>query len=192
MGACSSSAKERHTVLMAGLDQAGKTTIIGYITKRENHTETIPTIGHETEELDFAGSIFAIKAPGGERRIRDLWKHYVANTSAVIFVVDATDVDRLPTEKKSADAECVRKDLNNLMGYDDLPADCPLLIFANKQDLKGALKPEEVKSRLKLESLEKSRPVMVMRCSAKTGDGLEEGFVWLTQTLRQQENERRS
>jgi len=191
MGACLSESKQKYHILMAGLDRAGKTTIIGKLQSKDNHLQTVPTIGQENEEVDFGGSIFFIKAPGGERRIRDLWKHYVANTSAVIFVVDATDVDRLPTEKKSADAECVRKDLNNLMGYDDLPADCPLLIFANKQDLKGALKPEEVKSRLKLESLEKSRPVMVMRCSAKTGDGLEEGFVWLTQTLRQQENERR-
>lgn len=56
--------------------------------------------------------------------------------------------------------------------------DVPLLVFANKQDMKGALAPETVSDELGLAGGEKSRPWSVRGCCALTGNGLEEGLDW--------------
>lgn len=60
---------------------------------------------------------------GGQPKLRPLWRHYYFNTQAVIFVVDATDVDRL-VEAQS--------ELTKLMTERELK-DASLLIFANKE-----------------------------------------------------------
>lgn len=54
----------------------------------------------------------------------------------------------------------------------------PLLVFCNKQDIEGALKPEEISEQLGLAGGEKSRPWSVRGSSATKGEGLEEGLDW--------------
>jgi len=62
---------------------------------------------------------------GYNHNMRALVRHYYANSQALIFVVDANDTERL------ADA---RVFLANLLSNDEFH-DCPLLIYANKQDM---------------------------------------------------------
>ena len=66
---------------------------------------------------------FTVWDVGGQHKLRPLWRHYYFNTQAVIFVVDATCVSRLP----EAQAE-----LTKLMTEKELK-DASLLIFANKE-----------------------------------------------------------
>ena len=54
----------------------------------------------------------------------------------------------------------------------------PLLVYCNKQDIHGSLKPEEISDRLGLAGGEKERPWSVRGCSAIKGEGLEEGMDW--------------
>ena len=54
--------------------------------------------------------------------------------------------------------------------------DALLLVFANKQDIKGALKPAEVQERLNLNQV-KDRTWYVAPSCATSGDGLYEGLV---------------
>lgn len=54
----------------------------------------------------------------------------------------------------------------------------PLLVFCNKQDIEGALKPEEISDQLGLAGGEKSRPWSVRGSSATKGEGLEDGLDW--------------
>ena len=54
----------------------------------------------------------------------------------------------------------------------------PLLVFANKQDIGGALKPEEVSDALGLAGAEKGRAWSVRGSCATKGEGLEEGLDW--------------
>lgn len=54
----------------------------------------------------------------------------------------------------------------------------PLLVFANKQDIGGALKEEEVSEALGLAGAEKGRPWSVRGSCATKGEGLEEGLDW--------------
>jgi hypothetical protein len=54
----------------------------------------------------------------------------------------------------------------------------PLLVFCNKQDVEGALKPEDVSDKLGLAGGEKSRDWSVRGACALKGEGLEEGLDW--------------
>ncbi|GFY80384.1 ADP-ribosylation factor family protein [Actinidia rufa] len=58
-----------------------------------------------------------------------------------------------------------------------------LLILANKQDIQGALSPDEIAKVLNLEAMDKTRHWQIVGCSAYTGDGLLEGFDWLVQDI---------
>jgi ADP-ribosylation factor protein 1 len=58
---------------------------------------------------------------GGQDKIRPLWRHYYANTNAVIFVVDSNDRERIGE---------ARDELHKMLSDDQL-RDCILLAFAN-------------------------------------------------------------
>ena len=57
----------------------------------------------------------------------------------------------------------------------------PLLIVANKQDLKGALTPEDLEKELGFEMManEVQKRIHIHGTSAKTGIGLREAFSWI-------------
>ena len=57
-------------------------------------------------------------------------------------------------------------------------AGVPLLVFCNKQDIEGALKPEEISEQLGLAGGEKGRDWSVRGSCAVKGEGIEEGLDW--------------
>ena len=57
-----------------------------------------------------------------------------------------------------------------------------LLVFANKQDLKGALPAEEIQSVLELDKI-KTHHWKIVWCSAVTGENLLDGMDWLLQDI---------
>ena len=63
--------------------------------------------------------------------------------------------------------------------------DAAVLVYANKQDLPGALSEAEVSEGLDLHNI-KTRPWAIFKTSAITGDGLWDGMNWLSSTLQQQ------
>ena len=81
-------------ILMVGLDAAGKTTIL-YKLKLGEIVTTIPTIGFNVEQI--ASRNFTITAwdVGGRDKVRPLWRHYFQGTTALVFVIDSNDRDRL-------------------------------------------------------------------------------------------------
>lgn len=62
-----------------------------------------------------------------------------------------------------------------ILRYESL-REVPLLVLANKQDLPGALSPEELCLKLHLRKVCEGRAWYIQPCSATTGMGLEEGF----------------
>jgi hypothetical protein len=77
---------------------------------------------------------------GGQQTIRSYWRNYFEQTDGLIWVVDSADRVRLN--------DCARE-LNVLMDQEKL-AGASLMIFANKQDLAGALTKEEIAEALQL------------------------------------------
>lgn len=66
---------------------------------------------------------------------------------------------------------------------DDKVPGVPLLIFANKQDLKTAMNADEITLELELHSI-RNRNWQIQNCSALDGMGLQEGFQWLAQSIQ--------
>lgn len=71
---------------------------------------------------------------GGQTSIRPYWRCYYPNTDAIIFVVDSADVERLAIAKQELCAMLEEEELRESI----------LLVFANKQDQKGALNASQV------------------------------------------------
>ena len=162
-------------ILMVGLDAAGKTTIL-YKLKLGEVVTTIPahaTIGFNVESVEHKSISFTCWDVGGKDKIRPLWRHYYQNTSALIFVVDCNDRERIP---EAAD------ELNRMLSEDEL-RDATLLVFANKQDLPNAMSVAEVTDKLDLHAL-RGRSWFIQPACATVGDGLYEGLDWLSASLR--------
>lgn len=59
-----------------------------------------------------------------------------------------------------------------------------MLIFANKQDIQGALSEEDIRDALDLQSI-KSHHWRILPCSAMTGKNLVEGLDWVVNDVAQ-------
>ena len=170
--------KKEVKILMLGLDATGKTTIL-YQLKMGETVKTIPTIGFNVETFDYKNFKFAIWDVGGQDKIKVTWKHFYQNTDGLIFVVDSNDQDRI---------DDAAEELKKLLAEEELQ-DCPVLVYANKQDLNGALAPGEVTKRLGMGDL-KGRTWLVQGSSATTGQGLKEGFDWMADVLRKKKKKK--
>ena len=158
-------------ILMLGLDEAGKTTIL-YQLKMGESIITIPTIGFSVDTLDFQNLNFTVWDVGGQDKIRVLWKHYYQNTDALIYVIDSNDKVRF---------DDAAEELKKMMEEEALKQ-CPVLIWANKQDLNTSLTSEEVTEKLEMQNI-KDRDWLVQGSSAIRGQGLREGLDWLAYAL---------
>jgi small GTP-binding protein len=166
-----SSIAEDKRVLMLGLDAAGKTTILYQLKLGETNT-TIPTIGFNVENVQYKKVNMNIWDVGGQQRIRPLWRHYTANTDALIFVVDSADKDRI---------EEAAEEFQSLLADDGL-RNSSILVFANKADLPGAMNVKTIAKHLQLEK-EKSRPWFIQTAIANRGEGLYEGLDWMNNSF---------
>ncbi|CAG8571455.1 20077_t:CDS:2 [Cetraspora pellucida] len=81
--------------------------------------------------------------------------------------VDSIDRDRMSTS---------REELHAMLDEEEL-REAALLVFANKQDMVGALTSAEVSDALGLSTL-KNRQWSIYKTSAVKGDGLNEGLDW--------------
>ena len=163
--------KKAVRILLVGLDAAGKTSILYQLGKGEK-VKTLPTIGIHVESLDYKDWNFITFDLGGADKMRLLFRHFYQNTEGLIFVVDSNDRDRI---------EDAADELKKILAEEELK-DCCVLVMANKQDLNGALSPDEVTKALGMESLT-GRTWFVQGTSATTGQGLEEGLNWMASVL---------
>ncbi|XP_071485031.1 E3 ubiquitin-protein ligase TRIM23-like [Diadema antillarum] len=159
-------------VVVLGLDNAGKTTIL-FKLKQNEFIQTIRTIGFNVETVEYKNLNFTIWDVGGDTKLRPLWKHYYLNTQALIFVVDSTDGDRLDE---------AYDELAILMSEKQL-RDALLLVFANKQDQANALNIDTISDRLSLNKLCCGRSWFIQPCDALSGAGLWDGLEWLSAQL---------
>jgi ADP-ribosylation factor protein 1 len=158
-------------IMIIGLDAAGKTTML-YNIKLGELVTTIPTIGFNVESFQYKNVKFTAWDIGGQEKIRGLWKHYLYNNDAVIFVVDAADLERIGEAKQA---------LHLIFEAEEL-ADTKLLVYANKQDQPGAVSAEELREQLELAEVTKN-PTHVQACVATTAEGVYEGLDWLAKAV---------
>ena len=171
-----SSEKEKLTVLIFGLSNSGKTKLL-YKIKTGEECNTIPTIGLNEEILEFKDKekVMLIYDIGGDKRIRIMWPHRIAQLKplGLIWVYDVSDKETLKESKEALKSLLKDKNIKNTI---------PLLIYANKSDLiKDGEKVEDYCAELQDEL--KDRKYMVQLCNINDVDNLNKGINWLFETL---------
>lgn len=100
--------KPEYSVLLLGLDNAGKTTLLSQIKAHyqprpngtpnpgPNPSKTVPTVGQNVANVSLPDMQLKIWDVGGQISMRGLWQSYYTSCHAIIFVVDSTDVGQNP------------------------------------------------------------------------------------------------
>ncbi|KAK2916168.1 hypothetical protein QQF64_024628 [Cirrhinus molitorella] len=156
-----------HKVIIVGLDNAGKTTILYQFLTKEA-VQTSPTIGSNVEEIAVKKTRFLVWDIGGQESLRATWNSYYCNTEIIILVVDSTDRERLTVTKE---------ELHRMLAHEDLQ-NASVLVLANKQDMKNSMSAAEISQSLTLSSLN-ARSWHVQACCALTGEGLPASLDWM-------------
>jgi len=159
---------------VVGLDSAGKTTMLNYL-RFDKNIETLPTIGVNVEVLRRENVNMSIFDLGGQLHFRSLWGTLMKGSSAIIFVIDSSDRDRIDEAKN---------ELWKVL-LDPLYPDAPLLIVANKQDREKAMDIQELIEACGLNIPEKmsNRSWHIQPTVAITGQGIEEAIRWIVMEL---------
>lgn len=160
-------------IIVVGLDNSGKTTIIERLKPKEKQAvEVVPTVGFSVDEFSKGALNFTVFDMSGAGRYRTLWEQYYKDAQAVVFVIDSSDKLRLVVAKNEMDLMLANPSLGKV----------PIIFFANKNDLPTALNPSEIAQALKLEDI-KDRPWQIVPSNALTGEGLDKGTDWLVEKL---------
>ncbi|KAJ8388655.1 hypothetical protein AAFF_G00130640 [Aldrovandia affinis] len=167
MGQQSSKPPAEIRVLMLGLDDAGKSTLL-YKLKYNEAVVTVPTIGFNVEMIETRKKATSLTVwdIGGQNKMRPHWEHYYEDTAGLIFVVDSSNRTRIAEAKREFEQVLKCEHLKKI----------PVVILANKQDLTGAVSAAEITKRFGLRKTCTNRDWFVQPCSARTGMGLEDGF----------------
>nr|XP_016847042.1 PREDICTED: ADP-ribosylation factor-like protein 3 isoform X1 [Anolis carolinensis] len=148
-------------IVLLGLDNAGKTTLLKRLASEEVNTIT-PTQGFNIKSVHSHGFKLNVWDIGGQRAIRTYWKKYLGSTDMLIYVIDSADQKRF---------EETGQELSELVEDENLTS-VPLLVFANKQDLATASSAADIAEGLNLHTY-RDRPWQIQACSALSGEGVQ-------------------
>ncbi|KAK8019871.1 hypothetical protein PG990_005009 [Apiospora arundinis] len=90
--------KEEYSVILLGLDNAGKTTFHEqakslFLPERPvPKLRTVPTVGQNVSTLTLPDMYLKIWDVGGQLSLRRLWQSYYASCHAIVFIIDSTDI----------------------------------------------------------------------------------------------------
>ena len=90
-----------------------------------------------------------------------------------MYVIDSADTGRIDE---------ATEELQNML-IDEGMEGVPLLLFANKQDIDFAISAQEIAERMNLEKIT-DRKWSIFACSARTNEGIQEGFEWLVNSCK--------
>ncbi|XP_072519878.1 ADP-ribosylation factor-like protein 13A [Salminus brasiliensis] len=130
------------TVLVVGLDKAGKTSCVRGML-RAPMGEVVPTHSCVRNELRVETFLVNLLDMGGSPEVRGSWREYYGEAHGIIFVVDSSDRQRIKEVKEL---------LTDMLRQPRV-AGKPLLVLANKQDKMNALLGSELIEVLSLEKL---------------------------------------
>ena len=167
-------------ILILGLDSAGKTTLSKYIRSGEYENNSLPTIGQNINTFKFDSWMITAVDVAGQKNFRFLWEAHYHGSSAIIFVIDAADFERLPEAKDI---------LEQQVFYNPRLDGVPILVLANKQDLPGAVDAPLLIQLLGLHKKFLDRTFAVFDCSLLFGKGILESFMWLVDELEMKKDE---
>ncbi|XP_009489918.2 ADP-ribosylation factor-like protein 3 isoform X1 [Pelecanus crispus] len=165
------SSEQELRIVLLGLDNAGKTTLLKRLASEEVSTVT-PTQGFNIKSIHSHGFKLNVWDIGGQRSIRPYWRKYLGSTDLLIYVIDSADQKRF---------EETGQELAELTEEESLTG-VPLLVFANKQDLVTAAPAAEIAEGLSLHTY-RDREWQIQACSALSGEGVQDGMNWISSQI---------
>ena len=182
--------RPEYSVLLLGLDNAGKTTFHEQVkslflpTNPTPKLKTVPTVGQNVSTITLSDMYLKVWDVGGQHSLRKLWQSYYSSCHAIVFVIDSTDIGDGDLENDSSGRleEC-RLVLEDVLQNSETEG-VPLLILANKQDREDCVEVVKIKEGLvkKVFEGEKGgsiRDSRVLPVSALTGTGVREAVEWV-------------
>jgi len=152
-------------ILVTGPYNAGKSTFVRALSKRSVSVDRLgTTVALDHGYIDHKGIVAEIFGTPGQERFDPLLKWLGGESMGIFLVVDSTDEESFPRAKKML--EMVRV------------SGLPCVIVANKQDLPGALPPEEIRKRMRLEE-----DMPIVPAVATEGKGVFEAFEILVERI---------
>ncbi|VDP84511.1 unnamed protein product [Echinostoma caproni] len=171
--------KKEVKILIIGLDNSGKTTILNHLRSKDDPVDVVPTIGFNVEKIFRNSLSITCFDMSGHCRYRNLWEKYYAECDAIIFVVDSSDKLRLIVAQDEFEQMLSHQSIKN--------RDIPLLFLSNKMDKNGSLSASQVALMLGLEKI-RTKPWNIISSNAISGDGITEGLNWLCEKLLKKPN----
>lgn len=160
--------KEEVELTLVGLQNSGKTTFVNVLASDQFSEDMIPTVGFNMRKVTKGKAVIYIWDIGGQPRFRAMWERYCRGVSAIVYMVDAADHDKL---------EASRNELQNLLDKPQL-ADVPVLVLGNKKDLPDALDEKGIIERMNLTAIQ-DREICCYSISCKEKDNIDITLQWL-------------
>ncbi|XP_064450077.1 ADP-ribosylation factor-like protein 8A isoform X4 [Mirounga angustirostris] len=126
--------KEEMELTLVGLQYSGKTTFVNVIASGQFNEDMIPTVGFNMRKITKGNVTIKLWDIGGQPRFRSMWERYCRGVSAIVYMVDAADQEKI---------EASKNELHNLLDKPQLQG-IPVLVLGNKRDLPGALDEKEL------------------------------------------------
>ncbi|KAE9416995.1 hypothetical protein Angca_004364 [Angiostrongylus cantonensis] len=164
------------SVIVVGLDNSGKTTMLNYLRTPETRmTQIAPTVGFSVANFITNNFNFTAFDMAGQGKYRNLWETYYVNSQAVIFVVDSADRLRMAV---------ARDELWMILDHKDVAGrPVPILVLANKMDLKDAMTSAEISTSLGLDLI-RGHKWNIHGICALNGAGIQRALEWLTKEIK--------
>ncbi|KAG5668882.1 hypothetical protein PVAND_016802 [Polypedilum vanderplanki] len=151
-------------VLLFGPENAGKTTLL-YQFKYSEFISTIPTFSCNCETIFFNDHPMIFWDVGSLAPIHQFHQKYLKDTSVLVFVLDASDFERI------GNARQMLWKVTEEIEMEDLP----LIIIGNKSDEANVMETEEIIEKLGLNYRTDWKWQIVMTSAAKR-EGIDEAL----------------
>uniref|UniRef100_A0A0D3DY98 Uncharacterized protein n=3 Tax=Brassica oleracea TaxID=3712 RepID=A0A0D3DY98_BRAOL len=135
--------KQEMELSLMGLQNAGKTALINAVDNVGYSEDLDPTIGFHMREVTKRNVIFKLWDGSGQSGFRSFWEGFCRDNPAIVYVVDAADLDNLFISKKELHKLLSKTSLNGI----------PLLVLGNKMDEPGALSKDAFTEEMGLQLL---------------------------------------
>jgi GTPase SAR1 family protein len=160
-------------VLLMGLDESGKTSLLGSLCYGTIVT-SIPTELKEHTPYCHDGVQLVFRELGGRFRFRDDWYANLTNARALLWVIDVIDRGRILESRDEFQKLIERPEIAGL----------PILIALNKQDAKFKMPTADILDRIQVAKYQYSdRKILVVECSKKSCPDLVDGMTWLVRQM---------
>lgn len=161
------------TVIFVGLDNAGKTSLQDRVCER-SLSQHAPTQRATADDGRVRGTPWRVLDVGGHEEARADWDTHFVAVSAVVFVIDVHDAERLgeATQQLQRVVEAVPR--------------VPVAVFLNKVDLAGPERAASCRAQMEgwLAGITAGRPAKLFAGSVTQNFGWIDAFAWLAQNLQ--------